>query len=153
MSLSLAEKQLEELASAIISQLQAGDLLLLQGALGVGKTALARCLICKLSGEEIIPSPSFALVQYYKTQQWHQSVPLLHGDFYRLAVPEESDMLDIFADKQAIIILEWAERGLIPSHYEAEDKLWQINIDDGVDDNKRDYHMILPNRMRVKDSA
>jgi tRNA threonylcarbamoyladenosine biosynthesis protein TsaE len=85
-----------------------GDVVLLEGGLGAGKTALARAMIRTLTGEAAleVPSPSFALVQPYATA----GGPILHADLYRLRSPHELDELGLFDDPRAIVIIEWPER-------------------------------------------
>ncbi len=88
--------------------LRPGDLVLLSGGLGAGKTALARAVIRILVGDERldVPSPSFALVQPYETA----SGPVLHADLYRVSEPREIDELGLFDDARAIVLVEWPER-------------------------------------------
>ncbi len=143
--LSLPEDALPDLASSLIAHIKNGDILLLQGELGAGKTALARFIIQQLCDVNIVPSPSFSLVQYYKTQK---NTALLHVDFYRLADPSESEALDIFADNQAIILIEWPEKGMIPEDFIAQDRIWQIAIKDNADATLRDYKITTPTRIK-----
>ncbi|MDD9798179.1 MAG: tRNA (adenosine(37)-N6)-threonylcarbamoyltransferase complex ATPase subunit type 1 TsaE, partial [Alphaproteobacteria bacterium] len=88
--------------------LRAGDIISLEGELGVGKTFLARALIHCLCGAEInVPSPSFTLVQHY--QAGHNEI--IHADFYRLEKPQEVDELGLFDDcAEQIMLLEWADK-------------------------------------------
>ncbi len=141
-AITLPEDALTNLASSLIANIKNGDILLLQGELGAGKTALARNIIQQLCDVNIVPSPSFSLVQYYITA--NNKTPLLHVDFYRLANPEESEALDIFADSQAIILIEWAEKGIIPEDISAQDRIWQIAIQDNADALLRDYKITTP---------
>ena len=96
------------LGARLAAELKPGSLVLLQGGLGAGKTALARALIRTLAGDEglDVPSPSFALVQPYETL----GGPLLHADLYRLTGPREVDELGLFDRPEAIVIVEWPER-------------------------------------------
>ncbi|MCH9852177.1 MAG: tRNA (adenosine(37)-N6)-threonylcarbamoyltransferase complex ATPase subunit type 1 TsaE [Alphaproteobacteria bacterium] len=144
--LSLPETALANLAKSLIDNIEQGDVILLQGELGVGKTALARQIIRQLCNVSIVPSPSFSLVQYYITIK--DKINLLHVDFYRLSDSQESDALDIFADNQAIILIEWPERGMIPSQMSAQDRIWQIAIKDNADAMMRDYIITTPERVR-----
>lgn len=93
-----------ELAATLIP----GDLLILEGDLGAGKTALARAIIRTLANDSTldVPSPTFALVQPYDTAKG----PVLHADLYRLGDPREVDELGLLDNPNAIVLVEWAER-------------------------------------------
>ena len=88
--------------------LQPGDIVVLEGDLGAGKTALARAVIRTLAGDATmdVPSPTFALVQPYDTARG----PVLHADLYRLGDPREVDELGLVDNPEAIVLVEWAER-------------------------------------------
>lgn len=92
----------------LATALKPGDLVLLDGDLGAGKTALARAVIRQLVGDPRldVPSPSFALVQPYEAK----GVPVLHADLYRLASEAEIDELGLFDRADAIVLVEWPER-------------------------------------------
>ena len=96
------------LGARLAAGLQPGDLVLLSGGLGAGKSALARAMIRTLTGEpELdVPSPSFALVQPYEAG----GRPLLHADLYRLREAREMDELGLFDRADAIVLVEWPER-------------------------------------------
>lgn len=97
-----------ELGRRLAAILQPGDLVLLAGDLGAGKTALARAVIRALMGDEglAVPSPSFALVQPYETGE----LSVLHADLYRLVSEREIDELGLFDRPDAIVLVEWPER-------------------------------------------
>ena len=88
--------------------LRPGDLVLLEGELGSGKTALARAMIRRLMNDAAleVPSPSFALVQPYAGN----ALAVLHADLYRLTATREIDELGLFDDPEAIVLVEWPER-------------------------------------------
>jgi tRNA threonylcarbamoyladenosine biosynthesis protein TsaE len=94
----------ERLAGA----LRSGDVVLLFGELGAGKTAFVRGLARGLgTPEEDVSSPTFTLIQEYL----HGRVPLYHVDLYRLEPPEITDLgLDELISGEAIVAIEWADR-------------------------------------------
>ena len=96
------------LGARLAAGLRPGELVLLQGDLGVGKTTLARALIRTLAGDPNleVPSPSFALVQPYAMA----GGLVLHVDLYRVSDPREVDELALFDRPEAIVIVEWPER-------------------------------------------
>ncbi len=96
------------LGARLARELAPGGLVLLEGGLGAGKTALARALIRTLVGDPLmeVPSPSFALVQPYEAN----GTPILHADLYRLGSPREMDELGLFDRPEAIVVVEWPER-------------------------------------------
>ncbi|WER11305.1 tRNA (adenosine(37)-N6)-threonylcarbamoyltransferase complex ATPase subunit type 1 TsaE [Rhodobacter capsulatus] len=87
--------------------LRAGDVLLLDGPIGAGKTHFARALIrARLGGAEDVPSPTFTLVQVYDADP-----EIWHADLYRLTHPDEAVELGLEeAFDAAICLIEWPER-------------------------------------------
>lgn len=92
----------------LATTLRPGDLVLLRGELGAGKTALARAIIRALMNEPSldVPSPSFALVQPYEGN----GHTILHADLYRLADARETAELGLFDDVRSVVLVEWPER-------------------------------------------
>ncbi|MEC8041415.1 MAG: tRNA (adenosine(37)-N6)-threonylcarbamoyltransferase complex ATPase subunit type 1 TsaE [Pseudomonadota bacterium] len=88
--------------------LQPGDVLLLEGGIGAGKTHFARSLIQSLLLEpEDVPSPTFTLVQVYDGE----SCEIWHSDLYRLSDPDEAVELGLEeAFETAICLVEWPDR-------------------------------------------
>ena len=108
----------DETTSSILGEdlaavLRPGDVLALQGDLGMGKTTLARAVIRALHGDSDleVPSPTFTLVQAYQAR-----FPIQHFDLYRLASPDELEELGFEeAMRDGVMLIEWPER--------AEDRL------------------------------
>ncbi|MSO74458.1 MAG: tRNA (adenosine(37)-N6)-threonylcarbamoyltransferase complex ATPase subunit type 1 TsaE [Alphaproteobacteria bacterium] len=97
----------ERLAAHLASLTQAGDVIGLEGPLGVGKTAFARGFITALLGPLEVPSPTFTLVQLYE----RAAAAIWHFDLYRLTRPEEVDELGLDdALAGGIALIEWPER-------------------------------------------
>jgi len=96
------------LGAQLAAALKPGDLVLLEGGLGAGKTALARSIIRALVGDPSleVPSPTFALVQPYEAN----GIPVLHADLYRIANPRETEELGLVDRSDAIVLIEWPER-------------------------------------------
>lgn len=105
------------LGAALGAALAPGDVVLLTGGLGAGKTALARAAIAarlEQAGKraEDIPSPTFTLVQVYEAD-----VTIWHTDLYRLS--DEDEIYELGLDEAfetAITFVEWPERlgGALP---------------------------------------
>lgn len=94
---------MESLGARLAAQLRAGDLVLLNGELGAGKTTLTRGLGAALGARGAITSPTFVLAREHPTAG---GTPLIHVDAYRLATARELDDLDLDYD-HAIVVVEW----------------------------------------------
>jgi tRNA threonylcarbamoyladenosine biosynthesis protein TsaE len=94
---------MEALGAAIARQLRAGDLVLLNGALGAGKTTLTRGLGAELGVRGAVTSPTFVLA---RTHPRVGGPPLVHVDAYRLGSAVELDDLDIDF-RGSIVVVEW----------------------------------------------
>ncbi len=98
-------RQLGEVLGAL---LQPGDLLLLTGDLGAGKTTLTQGIGAGLGVREVINSPTFTILKEYEGR-----LPLYHFDLYRIESPEEVYALgfDEYFQADGGSVVEWAERG------------------------------------------
>ncbi|EKE09082.1 MAG: ATPase or kinase [uncultured bacterium] len=106
--ISYSEEETKALAYKVARELHLGDLLLLKGELGSGKSTFARALIQTLCGETTeVPSPTFTLVQSYEAPEF----TLWHFDLYRLDHPDEIFELGIEeALRCGVCVIEWPER-------------------------------------------
>ena len=108
---TLSEEETFELGKSVSRSLQGGELLLLDGDLGLGKTVFARGIAAGLGvAPEDVTSPSFTLVQEYKGGR----TPLFHIDLYRMGDddPEELGTLGIeeILSSGGIAVVEWGDR-------------------------------------------
>ncbi|HEY1531638.1 MAG TPA: tRNA (adenosine(37)-N6)-threonylcarbamoyltransferase complex ATPase subunit type 1 TsaE [Galbitalea sp.] len=94
---------MEQLGGTIGRQLRAGDLVLLNGELGAGKTTLTRGLGEVLAVRGAVTSPTFVLA---RTHPRVDAAPLVHVDAYRLRSAIELDDLDIDYER-SIVVVEW----------------------------------------------
>lgn len=101
-------KETEQLAQLLAPHLRAGDILLLEGSIGAGKTYFCRSIIQSLLAvPEDIPSPTFTLVQTYEGPNF----PIWHCDLYRLTHPDEAWELGLDeAFENALCLIEWPDR-------------------------------------------
>lgn len=87
--------------------LRAGDLLLLNGPLGAGKTALAQGIGAGLGVSGQVTSPTFVISRVHRAGQ-PGSLPLVHVDAYRLGTVAEVDDLDLDASlDDSVTVVEW----------------------------------------------
>lgn len=102
-------KQTQHIGVEIGKLAQKGDVLLLIGDLGTGKTCLTQGIAWGLGIKEYTSSPSFMVVKQYQGR-----IPLYHIDLYRLdQVAEILNLgLDDYLYGQGICVIEWADRGL-----------------------------------------
>ncbi|HMO76012.1 MAG TPA: tRNA (adenosine(37)-N6)-threonylcarbamoyltransferase complex ATPase subunit type 1 TsaE [Sphingopyxis sp.] len=99
----------DRIGGAIGAALLPGDVVLLSGDLGAGKTTLARAMLKArgLAGEA--PSPTFAIVQPYAPPE--VDLPIAHVDLYR--IEDESELIELGLDDylhDGALLIEWPER-------------------------------------------
>lgn len=97
----------DRLGHRLAPLLRAGDVLLLEGPVGAGKSHLSRALIrARLGRNEDVPSPTFTLIQTYGADP-----EIWHADLYRLGHPDEAVELGLEeAFDNALCLVEWPER-------------------------------------------
>lgn len=98
--------------------LGAGDLVLLSGPLGAGKTALTRGIAAGLGVRGQVSSPTFVIARAHKPGE--RGIPLVHVDAYRLSGFDELEDLDLETDlTTSAVVVEWGEgvaEGLAEEH-------------------------------------
>jgi len=104
------QKETFDLGVRIGAELSGGEIILLDGALGAGKTVLVKGIAHALGiDEEEVTSPSFTLVNPHPGK-----LLLYHIDLYRLdegaSAAHAVDLDEILTDEKAVVVIEWAER-------------------------------------------
>ncbi len=100
----------EALGERIAADLGAGDLVVLAGPLGAGKTVFVRGLARGLGVQGPITSPTFVIAREHRALPGGAGVPLVHVDAYRLGGVAELDDLDLDTDlAEAVVAVEWGE--------------------------------------------
>jgi tRNA threonylcarbamoyladenosine biosynthesis protein TsaE len=103
--------QMRALGERLAGVLRAGDLVVLSGPLGAGKTTLAQGIGAGLGVRGPVTSPTFVIARVHPSL--HGGPDLVHADAYRLGSRAEVDDLDLDADTDsAVTIVEWGE-GLV----------------------------------------
>jgi tRNA threonylcarbamoyladenosine biosynthesis protein TsaE len=91
----------------LASSLRAGDLVVLSGPLGAGKTALAQGIGAGLGVSGRVTSPTFVIARVHQG-----AVPMVHVDAYRLRDSGRLDLDDLEIDEEldrAVVVVEWGE--------------------------------------------
>lgn len=122
---SNSERETFETGERIGRELSGGEIILLNGPLGAGKTMLVKGIAHALGiDEEDVTSPSFTLVNPHRGR-----LLLYHIDLYRLeegaSAAHAVDLDEILKDEHAVVIIEWAER---MGRYPLPGNVWRISI-------------------------
>lgn len=113
---------MEELGLRIGEQLEAGDLLILTGPLGAGKTTFTRGLAEGLGVRGPVQSPTFVIARTHPSLVGR--APLVHVDAYRLGTGAELDDLDLDLTR-SVVVIEWG-RGMAE---DLADSWWDIELE------------------------
>ena len=100
---SSSESETEAIGGLLAATASPGDVLLLSGTLGAGKTVLVRGFLHALGFHGPVRSPTFNLIQTFDT-----TPPVVHADLYRLHSAEGLGLEDYLSD--SIALIEWPER-------------------------------------------
>jgi tRNA threonylcarbamoyladenosine biosynthesis protein TsaE len=112
----------------LAASLRAGDLVVLSGPLGAGKTALAQGIGAGLGVSGRVTSPTFVIARVHQG-----AVPLVHVDAYRLRDSGRLDLDDLEIDEEldrAVVVVEWGE-GVVEAF---SDSHLEVRIDRHEDD-------------------
>ncbi|MBW6454996.1 MAG: tRNA (adenosine(37)-N6)-threonylcarbamoyltransferase complex ATPase subunit type 1 TsaE [Trueperaceae bacterium] len=110
------------LALRTAAVLPRGQLLIVSGPLGAGKTTFVAALAAALGSDADVTSPTYTLVHEYPTP----AGPLVHVDAYRLAASADVAAaldLEAYLDRARAVVVEWGER-LLAAHPEA----WHLRL-------------------------
>jgi tRNA threonylcarbamoyladenosine biosynthesis protein TsaE len=126
-----APAQTQELAAALAAHAHAGDLIVLAGEMGAGKTAFAQGFARGLGIEEPVTSPTFTIVREYAGD----ALALHHLDVYRLEhLREVVDLgLGEMLDEDAVMLVEWGD-AVLPA---LPDQFLEVRIAFGEGDDER----------------
>src|SRR5947209_3102048 len=133
---SSSPEQTRAIAAAMARLARAGDLIILSGQMGAGKTAFAQGFARALGIEEPVTSPTYTIVHSYEARSADaRSMTLHHADLYRLDhTAEVADLgLDEFLEDNAIVLVEWGDVVDLGPHVQVE-----LRVDDDAGDNDRD---------------
>ena len=114
-----------EIGARVGEQMAGGEIILLKGPLGAGKTIFVKGLAGALGLDpDEVSSPSFTLVNRHEGR-----FTLYHLDLYRLDEGAQAayavDLDELLADEQAVIVIEWAER---MGNYPLPPSTWRVSI-------------------------
>ena len=130
-------KETEKLAKKFAKILTGGEIILLNGDLGAGKTTFTKCVLRALGVKDDITSPTFTIMREYRTKKFN----IYHFDMYRLSSGDDAIEYGleeyIYNSNNAIVFIEWSQnvKDILNG------KFIEINIS-LVDENKRKIEII-----------
>ena len=124
-----------DLGRRVGERLSGGEILLLSGTLGAGKTVFVKGLASALGlDHDDVSSPSFTLVNRHDEGR----LTLYHLDLYRLeegaSAAHAVELDELLADEKSVIVIEWAER---MGRYPLPEPVWRVSIDGDGEDPRR----------------
>lgn len=132
---SLSADETFDLGRQVGQSLAGGEILLLSGTLGAGKTVFVKGLASALGLDpDDVSSPSFTLVNRHDAGR----LTLYHLDLYRLdegaSAAHAVELDELLSDERAVLVIEWAER---MGRYPLPAPLWRISIAGDGEDPRR----------------
>lgn len=132
-------EEMDAFGRGIGRMLQPGDLVVLTGPLGAGKTTLTRGIAAGLDVRGPVQSPTFVIARTHPSLVG--GPPLVHADAYRLGSAMELDDLDIDVDN-SVVVVEWG-RGMVEG---LRDTWWEIELERELGGRGADTMCGLPGR-------
>lgn len=127
-----SEEETRALGERLAALLRPGDIVLISGELGAGKTRLVQGIARGLGVASAVTSPTFSLVKEYAGR-----MPLYHMDLYRLAAPDLAALgLEEYFLGEGVTCVEWGERADGLAAYWSEDALL-IELEWGAGEGRR----------------
>ncbi len=131
-------KETKAFAKRFAKLLQGGEIILLNGDLGAGKTTFTRFVLKFLGVKGEITSPTFTIMREYNTKKFN----IYHFDMYRIKTADEVREFGLedyiySGDSRSLVFIEWSEN----IKEILKGKFIEINIS-LVDDNKRQFEII-----------
>ena len=110
----LEEAALEGLASRVARMLEPGDVVVLSGEVGAGKTTFVRAAALALGVTDRVTSPTYQLARGYEGLKDGRRMVVNHMDLYRLEGIEDRDVLELddYLEPEAVTFIEWADPAL-----------------------------------------
>jgi tRNA threonylcarbamoyladenosine biosynthesis protein TsaE len=110
----LEEAALEGLASRVARMLEPGDVVVLSGEVGAGKTTFVRAAALALGVTDRVTSPTYQLARGYEGLKDGRRMVVNHIDLYRLEGIEDRDVLELddYLEPEAVTFIEWADPAL-----------------------------------------
>ena len=125
----------KKLANNFAKELKVGQVVLLNGDLGAGKTTFTQFVFAAVGVKDVVNSPTFSILKTYKGDKF----VLNHFDTYRIGEEEaiESGFDEILSDRNCVTFIEWSENiaSLLPKN------CITINIT-LIDENKREFEIV-----------
>ena len=127
-------KETEKLANSFAAELKGGEVVLLNGDLGAGKTTFTQFVFKALGVKEVVNSPTFAILKSYDGK-----FKLHHFDVYRITMEEaiEAGFDEVINEDESVKFIEWSENiaSLLPN------KTISVNIR-YINENEREFEIL-----------